>query len=84
MLKQKLNDRKKNFYNFPELLVHCVKTTKQLKQRLSDLKEFVAVEIAAVDIFVYKNNNRFHNDKGFKDVRIVQKSWHRYQQVLIL
>ena len=70
-----------NFSSFPELLVHAVKTTKHLKQRLSDLKEFLDAEIAAVNIFVYKNNNRFHNDKGFKDVRLVQKSWHRFQWI---
>ncbi len=55
-----------------ELLIHAIKTTRQLKQRFFELKDLIDVEVATLNTFVYKNNNRFHNDKGFKDIRIVQ------------
>jgi hypothetical protein len=55
-----------------ELLIHAIKTTRHLKQRFFELKDLIDVEVATLNTFVYKNNNRFHNDKGFKDVRIVQ------------
>ena len=56
-------------FNISELLIHGIKTTRFFRQRLSDLNQYLEVEVSALNALVYRNSNRFHNDKGFKDVR---------------
>ena len=70
-----------NSTHFSDLILHCIKAARHLKERLNVMDKFLEVEISTLNVFVYKNNNRFRNDKGFKDVRMAQKSWQKFQDL---
>ena len=63
------------------MIAHCIKTVRHLKERLFEMDKFLEVETSTLNVFVYKNSNRFHNDKGFKDVRMAQKSWRKFSEL---
>ena len=68
------------FLIFSDNIIRCIKATKHLKEKLFKLDPFIEVEISMLNVFVYKNKNRFRNDKGFKDITIVRRSWEKNEK----
>ena len=69
------------FLIFSDNIIRCIKATKHLKEKLFKLDPFIEVEFSMLNVFVYKNKNRFRNDKGFKDITIVRRSWEKMRKI---
>ena len=58
----------------PEILLHAIKVNKFLAIRLQDVQDFLDATQAVMQTSIYKNSNRFRNDKAFKGMKMVQRT----------
>ena len=56
-----------------EAVVKSIKTLKTAVAKLKELIELAKVDLTVLSDLIYKNHNRFRNDKGFRDHKIVKK-----------
>jgi len=54
-------------------VVKSIKTLKTAVAKLKELIELAKVDLTVLSDLIYKNHNRFRNDKGFRDHKIVKK-----------
>ena len=59
--------------NKKEAVVKSIKTLKTAVKKLQELNELAKVDLTVLSDLIYKNHNRFRNDKGFRDHKIVKK-----------
>ena len=75
----------KFFYHyFADILLKADKHFKKVIPSLQTVNGYAKVEITVLANLIWKNHNRFRNDKGFKDLKIVKKCALRMYQELKL
>lgn len=55
-------------------LILCRRKIRSFHPKIFELTKLLEVESKLLDTFLYKNHNRFRNDKGYKTARMVQKT----------
>jgi hypothetical protein len=61
-----------------DLLLEITKVTKFFAERYKLIEANANVELAILSQFLYKNHNRFRNDKCQKFLKMIQKSADRF------
>ena len=65
-----------------DALMQILKRIKKAQKNMKEIGGFADVELTVLAHLLYKNHNRFRNDKGFKDLKMVKKAALRlYQEV---
>lgn len=54
------------------------------KPLFRNLDKYLKVELNLLKQLLYKNKNRFRNDKGYKDAQIIHKNWMKFQNIMLL
>ena len=62
-------------------LVHSHAVLKHVKARNDEIKSYIEDAVNLVDITIYKNHNRFRNDKGFKGLKMLRKGFRELKKV---
>ena len=63
-----------------ETLRHAFRTLRFFLKHYKVLIDSMSVERAALNTFIYKNHNRFRNDKGFRDIKLTSKCLDRFYE----
>ena len=66
--------------SFSESLRHAFRTLRFYLKHYKVLIDSMSVERAALRTFIYKNHNRFRNDKGFRDIKLTSKCLNRFYE----
>jgi len=64
-----------------DCLVHSHAVLKHVKARNDEIKSYIEDAVNLVDITIYKNHNRFRNDKGFKGLKMLRKGFSDLKKV---
>merc|ERR1711974_269357 len=64
-----------------KLLLHVVNVNKFLTNRFQEIQEFLDATQAVMQTSMYKNNNRFRNDKAFKGQKMVVRTLQRLKDL---
>jgi len=65
-----------------DALMQILKRIKKAQKNMKEIGGFADVELTVLAHLLYKNHNRFRNDKGFKDLKMAKKAALRlYQEV---
>jgi len=57
-----------------DLLLKFSKNLKRIISKLRELTGHAKVDLTVLSNLIYKNHNRFRNDKGFRDLKLVKKT----------
>ena len=55
-------------------MLYTIKVNKFLNNRFREIQEFLDATQAVMHTSIYKNSNRFRNDKAFKGLKMVQRT----------
>ena len=69
---------------FSEYLVFMARAIKSMIKRFEQINDFFDKTIAVINASVYKNHNRFRNDKAFKGLKMITKKWSRLQNIKLV
>ena len=63
-------------------MLHSHKVLKHLRKRFQEIqKEIDETTINVINVTIYKNHNRFRNDKGFKGLKMLQKTYKKLNSI---
>ena len=63
-------------------MLHSHKVLKHIRKRYQEIqKEIDETTMNVINVTIYKNHNRFRNDKGFKGLKMLQKTYKKLKSV---
>ena len=54
-------------------LLKALRAMKKTVTKLTEINGYAKVDLTVLNNLIYKNHNRFHNDKGFRDLKLLKK-----------
>ena len=58
-----------------DVIIHMHKVLKHMKKRYEEISNYEEDTLNVLKVIIYKNHNRFRNDKGFKSLKMVCKKF---------